>query len=83
MKMHTEHPKNMMTVLSNCCNAKTSTVPACFGEPTMSFCNCCNTQCELVWKPMYENVAKGTYRKIEYPITPKKDNEDADNQGTV
>ena len=53
--------------LSSCCSYRISTCPASFGDPTMSFCNKCNTQCNVVWTEIqaYEKITKGQYRKID------------------
>lgn len=57
--------------LSECCNAPTHTVPAGLGDPSFSFCSNCNTECKIIWKPMYEMIGKGHYRPIKYEINKK------------
>lgn len=69
------HPKYLIIRLSKCCNDSTSTIPACFGDPTMVFCRKCNTECDTVDYPLYKEVSKGTYRKIEYDFLKDIDNE--------
>lgn len=53
--------------LSKCCNAKVLSIPACFGDPSITLCDKCMKDCERVWRPLYEKVGTGTYRRIEYP----------------
>lgn len=60
------HPKNLQKGTSDCCGGKFGTIPACFGDPQMTLCLTCNTECKVIWKPMYENVGQGTWRLIEH-----------------
>lgn len=62
---------NIRVGLSVCCNAPTHTVPASLGEPSFIFCANCSTQCERVWKPLYEEISKGHFRPIKYECKQK------------
>jgi hypothetical protein len=53
---------------SDCCNAQVKCVPGFFADPSFNFCTACNTECQIVWKPIFEKVGKGCYRKIIYEI---------------
>lgn len=66
MKQKTVHPKNMQLRISDCCNAQTNSVQACFGDPEIVICPVCNHITTVTWKPMYFEVSRGTWRKIEY-----------------
>jgi hypothetical protein len=67
--MKTLNPYNDPQIgLSICCNAPTNTIPPSLGEPEFVICSHCNTETERVWKPIFEKVAQGTYRKIKYEI---------------
>lgn len=68
MKNKTSHAKNLQIRLSQCCTGKTYTIPACFSEPAFTFCDTCKTQCDVVWLPLYQEVGKGTWRKIDYSL---------------
>jgi hypothetical protein len=71
MKEFTSHPKNLVIGKSQCCDANTAIIPACLGDPSMTICtNCCH-ETITNWKPVYENVGQGTWRKIEYPVKSK------------
>lgn len=73
------HPKYLIIRLSKCCNGSTYTIPAYFYDPIMIFCRKCNTECVTVDYPLYQEVSKGTYRKIEYDFmndVDKKNNHD-------
>lgn len=52
--------------LSNCCNDNISIVPPCFGDPEIAICKTCSNICEYTWRPLYQEVSKGTFRLIEY-----------------
>ena len=71
MKDFTTHPKNLIIGKSQCCDANTATIPACFGDPSITICTNCHTETTINWKPVYENVGQGTWRKIEYPVKSK------------
>lgn len=58
--------------LSNCCNAPSRTIPPSFGDPSMALCSNCFQSCFRIWKPMFEMVQKGVYRRIEYAVIPKE-----------
>jgi hypothetical protein len=60
------HPKNLQIGSTDCCNGKWATIPACMGDPVMTICTTCHNHCTITWRPMYENVAPGTWRKIDY-----------------
>ena len=67
--MKTYNPNSNPEVgLSTCCNAPTNTIPACFGDPQFTICSHCHTESEMVWKPMYEMISNGHYRKINYEL---------------
>ena len=70
--MKTNNPHNKPeTGLSVCCNAPTNTIPASMGEPSLTFCSHCKAETKIVWKPMFERISKGHYRKIYYELTNK------------
>lgn len=68
MKKEVSHPKNLQIRRSQCCTGKTYVIPACFGDPSFTFCDVCKTECEVVWLSAYKEVSKGTWRKIDYSI---------------
>lgn len=67
MRTYNPHTKPHIG-LSECCNANTTTIPACFGDPVIVICNHCNKETTQIWKPLYEEIAKGHFRKIEYAL---------------
>lgn len=67
MKTYNPHTEPQIG-LSECCNAKTTTIPPCFGDPAITICNHCNKGTKIIWKPLYEMISKGHYRKIDYKI---------------
>ena len=67
-----DNPSTNPTVAkSKCCNADCGRAPASFGETSWVYCTNCNTQCEYEFKPIFEKISQGTYRKIIYSIKPK------------
>ena len=68
MKTETPHPKNVQIRLSVCCNGNTGVVPGGLFDRSFVYCKNCNKECEYVWMPMYYEVSKGTWRKIDYSI---------------
>lgn len=68
MKTHNPHTEPHF-VLSECCNAKTTTIPACFGDPSFTICNNCNKGAKTILRPVYEKIGKGHYREIKYDLT--------------
>lgn len=54
--------------LSKCCNAKTATIPACFGDPSFTICAKCNKEAEIILLPVYEKISRGCFRPIEYNL---------------
>lgn len=64
------HPKNLIIGKTKCCGSKWTTIPACMGDPSFTMCVSCNKEInpktDIEWKPMYENVGQGTWRKIDY-----------------
>jgi len=59
---------NLEISLSNCCNAITNTIPACFGDPALTFCSECKTECQSEWKPVWEKTGPGSYKRINYEL---------------
>jgi len=57
---------------SDCCNSPVSVIPECFGDPQFIFCQNCSTQCQIIWKPIFKKVSRGTYRKIIYEVNKVK-----------
>lgn len=53
--------------VSDCCSSRVSTIPACFGDPEITICTKCNTFCNVQMLPVFEEISRGTYRKIHYP----------------
>jgi hypothetical protein len=39
-------------------------------EPDIVLCMHCRKECTRQWKPVWEQVSKGTYRRIEYNLKP-------------
>lgn len=68
MKTETHHPKLLGRMRSICCNADTNIFPASLGDPAFRFCTSCNKECEAVWMPSYQEVSRGTWRKIDYSV---------------
>jgi hypothetical protein len=55
--------------LTNCCNAPYHFISPCLGEPGRYFCLKCQTEIDFkdthsIEVPLYEQVSKGIYRKI-------------------
>jgi hypothetical protein len=67
MKTYNPHTEPHF-VLSECCNAKTTTIPACFGDPEFTICNNCNKEAKTILKPVYEKISRGVYREIKYDV---------------
>jgi hypothetical protein len=61
------NPKAGLVVgLSLCCAVSISAIPACMGDPEMYLCQACREFALAVWVPIWEEVSKGTHRKIVY-----------------
>ena len=59
---------NAQIALSKCCNAPTHIFPASLGEKSFPVCSHCNKETVRMWKPRFEKVDKGVYRRIVYKI---------------
>jgi hypothetical protein len=52
--------------LSDCCNDITSTIPPSMGDGEIVICENCKNECTRQWYPVWEQVERGTYHRIEY-----------------
>ena len=59
---------NAQIALSKCCNAPTHIFPASLGEKSFPVCSHCNKETEIVYKPRFELISKGHWRRIKYTI---------------
>jgi len=59
---------NAQIALSKCCNAPVYTVIGGFSTEPFCLCKNCNKETETVWKPRFEKIEKGHYRRIVYKI---------------
>lgn len=68
IKLGSNHPRNMVRVMSDCCHSTVNYIPPCFGDPAIQICSNCSKHCNIIEKPAFEMVSPGTWREIDYSI---------------
>jgi hypothetical protein len=64
MSLHKSNPKNLVIRLSACCNAKVNYIQQ------SKICDECISDCDVKDYPLFEEVSRGCYRRINYPQFP-------------